>query len=168
MNISFPTDGTDVSYVEYNGKRFDLLQFHFHTASEHTVDGHFYIAEVHHVHAVSGLAEARKLVCLANDPSHTIARYQHTLVIPQGPGAFLADCPEDTARPMQWRFLRNPIFPGILWRYLATDRPLDVPGALPCLQSSDGELLVVGVMIDAPYGSSDNAAMATILNNAGI
>ena len=34
-----------------NGTTYDLLQFHFHTPSEHTVDGNAYPAEVHFVHA---------------------------------------------------------------------------------------------------------------------
>jgi carbonic anhydrase len=33
------------------GKAFDLVQFHFHTPSEHTMDGTSYPAEVHLVHA---------------------------------------------------------------------------------------------------------------------
>lgn len=34
-----------------NGTTYELLQFHFHTPSEHTVDGNAYPAEVHFVHA---------------------------------------------------------------------------------------------------------------------
>jgi len=34
-----------------DGTTYDLLQFHFHTPSEHTVDGSAYPAEVHFVHA---------------------------------------------------------------------------------------------------------------------
>jgi len=37
--------------VTIDGKSFDLKQFHFHTPSEHTVDGNSYPAEVHLVHA---------------------------------------------------------------------------------------------------------------------
>lgn len=37
-------------YVEMNGVRYDLLQFHFHHESEHTVDGAHSPLEVHFVH----------------------------------------------------------------------------------------------------------------------
>lgn len=38
------------STVEYNGERYVLAQFHFHTPSEHTVGGQAAAAEVHFVH----------------------------------------------------------------------------------------------------------------------
>jgi len=38
------------SYLETNGKRYDLLQFHFHSPSEHTIDGQLFPAELHLVH----------------------------------------------------------------------------------------------------------------------
>jgi len=34
-----------------DGTTYDLLQFHFHTPSEHTVDGEAYPADIHFVHA---------------------------------------------------------------------------------------------------------------------
>lgn len=37
--------------VTIDGKAYDLIQFHFHTPSEHTIDGESYPAEVHLVHA---------------------------------------------------------------------------------------------------------------------
>jgi carbonic anhydrase len=36
--------------VSIDGKRFDLLQFHFHRPSEHTVDGKTFAMEYHFVH----------------------------------------------------------------------------------------------------------------------
>ena len=36
--------------IEVNGKTFELLQFHFHSQSEHTVNSAFYIIEMHLVH----------------------------------------------------------------------------------------------------------------------
>lgn len=36
--------------MQFEGKRYDLLQFHYHAPSEHTVDGKYYPMEVHHVH----------------------------------------------------------------------------------------------------------------------
>ncbi|WP_309715260.1 carbonic anhydrase family protein [Armatimonas sp.] len=38
------------SYIELDGVRYDLLQFHFHSPSEHTINGHYAEAEVHLVH----------------------------------------------------------------------------------------------------------------------
>lgn len=51
----FETHGAGVTGI------FDLLQFHFHTPSEHTLDGKNAIMEVHLVHAQRGMA----------DPMHT-------------------------------------------------------------------------------------------------
>jgi len=39
------------SYIEVDGKKFYLLQFHFHAPSEHTVNGKHYPFEAHFVHA---------------------------------------------------------------------------------------------------------------------
>jgi carbonic anhydrase len=38
------------SYIEIDGVRFDLLQFHFHAPSEHSIDGKLAEAELHLVH----------------------------------------------------------------------------------------------------------------------
>jgi len=38
------------SFVQLDGKRYDLLQFHFHHPSEHQVDGRPYSMEMHFVH----------------------------------------------------------------------------------------------------------------------
>ncbi|MGG8497298.1 carbonic anhydrase [Tenacibaculum sp. TC6] len=38
------------SYSYLNGKKYELKQFHFHTESEHTVNGKHYPMEVHFVH----------------------------------------------------------------------------------------------------------------------
>jgi carbonic anhydrase len=38
------------SYIELDGMRYDLLQFHFHTLSEHTVDDEYSVMEMHLVH----------------------------------------------------------------------------------------------------------------------
>lgn len=44
------TDPNQGSYLKLNGQKFHLLQFHFHAASEHTVNGEQYPAEIHFVH----------------------------------------------------------------------------------------------------------------------
>lgn len=38
------------SSISISGRRYELLQFHFHAPSEHTVDGNVYPMEVHLVH----------------------------------------------------------------------------------------------------------------------
>ena len=38
------------SFITIGGERFDLLQFHFHSPSEHTVDGRHLPMEMHFVH----------------------------------------------------------------------------------------------------------------------
>jgi len=38
------------SYIMVEGKKFNLLQFHFHSPSEHTVNGKHYLMEMHLVH----------------------------------------------------------------------------------------------------------------------
>lgn len=38
------------SFIEINDKQYELLQFHFHSPSEHTVDGKKYAIEAHFVH----------------------------------------------------------------------------------------------------------------------
>ncbi len=42
---------TDAGSLILNGTRYDLIQFHFHSLSEHTVDNEHYPLEVHFVHA---------------------------------------------------------------------------------------------------------------------
>ncbi len=44
---------TDGSYIELDGERFNLAQFHFHSPSEHTIDGKFAAMEMHLVHSNS-------------------------------------------------------------------------------------------------------------------
>jgi len=38
------------SYIELDGVRYDVAQFHFHAPSEHAVDGNLFAAEIHIVH----------------------------------------------------------------------------------------------------------------------
>jgi carbonic anhydrase len=38
------------SYIQVDGVRYDLLQFHFHVPSEHTLEGQSFPAELHLVH----------------------------------------------------------------------------------------------------------------------
>ena len=38
------------SYIELDGTRYDVAQFHYHAPSEHSVDGRSFAAEIHIVH----------------------------------------------------------------------------------------------------------------------
>lgn len=38
------------SAIKYRGRRYELKAFHFHTPSEHTIDGKFAAAEIHFTH----------------------------------------------------------------------------------------------------------------------
>lgn len=42
------------SYMEINGQRYDLTQFHFHAPSEHAINGKLLAAELHLVHKSVG------------------------------------------------------------------------------------------------------------------
>lgn len=46
--VQFNVDGENK--VNLNGKDYQLLQFHYHTVSEHTIDGKYFPIEVHFVH----------------------------------------------------------------------------------------------------------------------
>lgn len=47
---SIQIDCPSGSSISIGGKQFDLVQYHFHTPSEHTADGKFYDMELHLVH----------------------------------------------------------------------------------------------------------------------
>lgn len=46
--VQFNVDGENK--VNLNGKDYQLLQFHYHALSEHTIDGNYFPIEVHFVH----------------------------------------------------------------------------------------------------------------------
>ncbi len=48
-SIQYNFDDKD-NYVNYGGKRYDLTQFHFHAASEHTMNGMHFPLVIHMVH----------------------------------------------------------------------------------------------------------------------
>ncbi|KAG0244640.1 hypothetical protein BGW41_006879 [Actinomortierella wolfii] len=45
-----PSDASSTSWIEIEGKKYTLVQFHFHTPSEHRVANHFAEGEMHLVH----------------------------------------------------------------------------------------------------------------------
>jgi len=53
----------------FEGKRYNLLQFHYHSPSEHTVDGKYFPLEVHHVHkAADGEVAVIAVLIQAGEP----------------------------------------------------------------------------------------------------
>lgn len=56
--IAFNVDGNAKSYITLDGKRFELLQFHYHVPSEHTVMNSHYPLEIHFVHKAADNALA--------------------------------------------------------------------------------------------------------------
>lgn len=59
-SLQYNFDDSD-NYVDYEGKRYDLAQFHFHAASEHTIDGMHFPLVIHMVH----VSEDKEFVVLA-------------------------------------------------------------------------------------------------------
>ena len=53
LKVSVPTGNTD-NYITINGTKYNLLQFHFHWSSEHTLDGVKSAMELHLVHQSTG------------------------------------------------------------------------------------------------------------------
>jgi carbonic anhydrase len=54
IELDFPTDGGSITY---DGRDFELKQLHFHTPSEHLIDGVTYPMSMHIVHRLVGEAE---------------------------------------------------------------------------------------------------------------
>ncbi|KAG9319521.1 hypothetical protein KVV02_001855 [Mortierella alpina] len=47
------TNSTDASWITLDGKRYDLINLHFHSPAEHRVNNQYYDAELHMVHRAS-------------------------------------------------------------------------------------------------------------------
>jgi carbonic anhydrase len=68
------------SSLTIDGKRFDLVQFHFHTPSEHTVDGKSYPMELHLVHqAADRNLAVIGVILVEGGPNATLARFWERL-----------------------------------------------------------------------------------------
>ncbi|MBI2922077.1 MAG: carbonic anhydrase family protein [Planctomycetes bacterium] len=66
VQIDFPPG----NWIEISGTRFELLQFHFHSPSEHTIAGKEAAAEVHLVHKSAGGELAVVGVLLQSGAAH--------------------------------------------------------------------------------------------------
>jgi len=62
------------AFFTKNSIWYKLLQFHFHTPSEHSVDGFLYDAEIHFVHQRQTGARQRHRACGAHDSRVLCAR----------------------------------------------------------------------------------------------
>ena len=69
------------SYIEVDGMRYDLLQFHFHAPSEHSVNGKLAEAEVHLVHKNKdgGLAVVGVLIEKGESDNNAIQSFWNSL-----------------------------------------------------------------------------------------
>jgi carbonic anhydrase len=64
------------SNLTIEGKRYDLLQFHFHTPSEHTIDGKTFPLEMHLVHQAPDKSLAVIGIMFSEgNPNTTLARF---------------------------------------------------------------------------------------------
>jgi len=69
---TFQINADKGSSVKMEGKRFDLLQFHFHTPSEHTLDGNPFPLELHLVHQAADKTLAVIGVLLSEGTTNTV------------------------------------------------------------------------------------------------
>ena len=68
--VEVPTPGAG-GYIEIDGKRFNLVEFHFHVQSEHTVDGHEFAVEAHLVHQNAENANEKAAIAILYQLSKT-------------------------------------------------------------------------------------------------
>lgn len=109
------------SALTIDGKRFDLLQFHFHTPSEHTLDGRTFPLELHLVHQAADKNLAVIGVLLAEgQPNMPLTKFWERL--PRNAGEF------DTGLTMDLKEL----LPRNVDDYLTYSGSLTTP---PCTES---------------------------------
>ena len=78
------------SHIVLDGRRFDLAQFHFHTPSEHSVEGKRFPMEAHLVHVGAG-GELAVLGILFNEGADNLALRETWAMMPEHEG------PEESA-----------------------------------------------------------------------
>jgi carbonic anhydrase len=69
---TFQINADKGSSLKIEGKRFDLLQFHFHTPSEHTLDGKAFPLELHLVHEAADKSLAVIGVLMTEGTTNTV------------------------------------------------------------------------------------------------
>ncbi len=128
------------SAIVYNGIRYNLLQFHFHAPSEHTIDGVAAPMEIHFVHQDpnSGtLAVVGLMLIEGEQDNHAYAAvFDHLPAQPSEPEAIGADLMLETLLPATRAFytyqgsLTTPPCSEIV-RWLLLDSPVELgPGQI--------------------------------------
>ena len=82
---SIQDDYTGGGFLEIEGQRYDLAQFHVHSPSEHTIDGKPAAAELHFVHKNES-GELLVLGVLIEEGAETAFIHRVQQYIPQEPG----------------------------------------------------------------------------------
>ena len=65
--------------INYEGKNYQLLQFHFHTPSENRIDGHASASEMHIVHKASDGSLLVIAACCPTPPPVSLTRHPRFL-----------------------------------------------------------------------------------------
>jgi carbonic anhydrase len=118
---TFQVDTDKGSSLTLDGKRFDLLQFHFHTPSEHTLDSKSFPLELHLVHQAADKNLAVIGILLAEGaPNMVLSKFWDRL--PKSPGEL------DTGQTIDVRDL----LPRNVDDYLTYSGSLTTP---PCTES---------------------------------
>lgn len=122
-----------VAWVSYQGVRYDLLQFHFHTLSEHRVDGDAFPMEQHYVHRNAANELLVVGLFLRRGGHHTVQdTVLDTLPAECGPAIHLHDVdlraslPHD---PDTWRYTGSlttaPFTPGVNWHVITRPKHIE-------------------------------------------
>lgn len=120
------------AWVTYGGVRYELLQFHFHIASEHRVNGHAFPMEQHFVHrAADGSLLVVGAFLRGGGHRTVVDRVLHTLPAECGGHLHVGHVDLRAALPRDlhtYRYLGSlttvPFTPGVRWHVLRT--PLHV------------------------------------------
>lgn len=123
------------SYIEVDGERFELLQFHFHSPSENIVEGTPYPVEMHLVHKSASGALAVVAVFFSKGAANTELEKVWALM-PNTPGAEVTGDGQLSAEALLppadqrgfWRFSGSlttpPCSEGVIWSVMR--QPLEV------------------------------------------
>ena len=120
--------------LDMDGVHYELVQFHFHAPSEHTIDGEHAPLEVHMVHK-SAAGELAVIGILVEEGEHDSIWDPIVAALPDGPGdaRHLEDLDLDTSelRPLPTRYYRYegslttpPCSEGVQWIVMAGKRQI--------------------------------------------
>ena len=125
------------SWLEWKGKRYKLAQYHFHTPSEHTIDGRHSPMEMHFVHKGSG-GKVLVLAAMVNEGGRNKGLEEASRHLPgkKGteatvmPNVNLAHCLPKDHRCYHYAgsFTTPPCTEGVIW--LVLERPITAPAVV--------------------------------------